>query len=39
MCECPFDASELRCRSPSYDEMRELLWEYLEVVITLLASE
>lgn len=25
--------------SPSYDEMRELLWEYLEVVITLLASE
>lgn len=38
-CERPLDASELRRRSPSYDEMRELLWEYLEVVITLLASE
>lgn len=23
----------------SYEEMRELLWEYLEAVITLLASE
>lgn len=29
----------LREGLPSYDEMRELLWEYLEVVITLLASE
>lgn len=30
-----------RCfgRPPSYDETRELLWEYLEVVIALLASE
>lgn len=27
------------CVCLTYEEMRELLWEYLELVITLLASE
>lgn len=29
----------LRWKRLAYEEMRELLWEYLELVITLLASE